>query len=401
MTVEHALPPAAIEPESDPAGAPYFERRTPRSELRFEENYWGNGLDPDGAPRDHFSERLRRLEDLASELRFIAALHPGRILDVGCGLGHLLSGVPEEWEKHGVEVSQTAAKHAAQYGSIRASDLRRASYPSDHFDVVVSYHVMEHMLDPVAELSEMTRVLRPGGHLVLGVPNFDSACARRFGPRYRMLHDPTHISLFSESSLRQMLMDEGLEVLRVDFPYFNTRHFNTENLLRLSDAHRVSPPFWGNIMTLYARKPTSQRLQLLRRASRAAHRIAAEQGSALEVLALALERAREACAPLSLAPAAASALCGLAGAACLPEGGTATSSLRLGLGSSDLQQLAMSPRHTQDAVALFAFVSEQECDERARELCQGTGGALIRVPRAEPSVLGPVARLVLETLSAH
>lgn len=402
MTREPALPAAAIAPASDLTGRPYFERRPPGAELRFEENYWGNGLDPDGNRRNHFLERQRRLEDLEAELRFINSLPPGRILDVGCGLGHLLSGVAEAWDRHGVEVSQTAAKHAAQYGAIRDSDLRTANYPSSYFDVVVSYHVMEHMLDPVAELSEMTRVLRPGGHLIVGVPNFDSACARRFGDHYRMLHDPTHISLFSESSLRQMLLDEGLQVLHADFPYFGTRHFTPENLIRLSDSDQVSPPFWGNIMTFYTRKPRSEPLMLLRRAGRAAHRIAAEQGEALERLAHALQRASRDQAPLIVAPAAQQVFGGLRRTACLSSARPSrrlASAIRLGLGATDLALLAQERTALGGRGSLFNFLLESQDDAAAGELCRQAEGEIIRVPRPEASLLGPVARLVVEMVS--
>ena len=66
-----------------------------------------------------------------------------------------------------------------------------------------------------------------------------------------MLHDPTHISLFSNDSMHRCLRDVGFRIDRVDYPYFETHWFNRSDLLRMLDAEGVSPPFYGNFMTFY------------------------------------------------------------------------------------------------------------------------------------------------------
>jgi SAM-dependent methyltransferase len=266
---------------------PYYVRRRPpqgdANERPFEESYWGTVTDPDGLTRDLLSERERRIEDVKEELAYIHSLPAGRILDVGCGLGYLLSAVDGGWEKHGLELSEFAAKRAAEHGKIHVGDLRSAAYPDEHFDVIVLYHVIEHMYQPVEELEEIFRVLKPNGSLIIGTPNFDSACARRFGEKYRLLHDATHITLFSRESLDRFLWDHGFFVDRVEFPYFETRYFTTENFERLKDTNAVSPPFYGNIMTFYCRKPVrSELLGGMAMASRLAHRVSVEQADQLE-----------------------------------------------------------------------------------------------------------------------
>ncbi len=133
-------------------------------------------------------------------------------------------------------------------------------------------------------------MLKPNGTLILGSPNFDSACARRYGEKYRMLHDATHITLFSRESLDRFLWDHGFFVDRVEFPYFETRYFTTENFERLKDTSAVSPPFYGNIMTFFCRKPVrSELLGGLAMASRLAHRVSVEQADQLEQAAALLQ----------------------------------------------------------------------------------------------------------------
>lgn len=262
---------------------PYFVRRPIPATKDFEVGYWGTVTDPDGVRRNLLEERDRHVEDVRDELAHINRLPAGRILDVGCGLGYLLSGVGDAWEKHGIELSRFAAEYASRHGRIHVGDLRSAAYPTDHFDVVTLYHVIEHMYDPVSELEEIFRVLRPGGTLIVGTPDFDSAMARRFGDKYRMLNDVTHVSLFSRESLDRCLWDHGFCVDRVEFPYFETRYFNREELERVFDTTRISPPFYGNIMTFYCHKPVrSPLLNSLALAGRLAHRVAVEQHEALE-----------------------------------------------------------------------------------------------------------------------
>jgi len=229
----------------------YFVCRELPDDASYEEAYWGVVTDPDGNVRDRRLERERYLDDMAVELAFINALPAGRMLDVGCGLGFLLSGVAAEWERHGVEVSAFAAEHASHYGNIFHGGLEDAGYPDEHFDLVVIYHVIEHVRNPQALLKEIRRILKPDGWLILGTPDFDSGAARRFGNNYRMLHDITHISLFSNDSMHRFLRDHGLRIERVEYPYFDTRYFNQDSLLALFDTSKVSPPFYGNFMTFY------------------------------------------------------------------------------------------------------------------------------------------------------
>jgi SAM-dependent methyltransferase len=223
----------------------------PAREVSYEEGYWGVIVDPDGKRRDRAAERDQHLSDLATELSYISELPGGRVLDIGCGLGFLLSALDQRWERYGIEVSAYAAERARSYGEIFTGPLLDCPFVEGSFDLVVMYHVIEHMDAPEANMIKLRKLLKPGGKLILGTPDFDSGCARRFGLNYRLLHDPTHVSLFSADSMHRFLRDHRFKIERVDFPYFGTRHFNSESLRRLFETDRISPPFYGNFMTFY------------------------------------------------------------------------------------------------------------------------------------------------------
>jgi SAM-dependent methyltransferase len=221
----------------------------------YEDDYWGKVVDPDGLERDRTTERDAHLANLGSEIDFIASLPVGRVLDVGCGLGWLLSALDGGWSRHGVEVSTFAARHAGDHAEMFVGSLLDYRSPPGSFDVIIMHHVIEHMVDPEANIRKIKDLLRPGGWLILGTPDFDSGCARRFGANYRLLHDPTHVSLFSSDSMHRMLRDFGFDIRQVDYPFFETVYFTADNLLRLLDSDAVSPPFYGNFMTFYCQKP--------------------------------------------------------------------------------------------------------------------------------------------------
>lgn len=246
----------AIQTDFDRLGkGAYYVRRANRESASYEEEYWGkNVIDPDGHARDLTNEREHKREWTQAEVAFINSLTPGRVLDVGCGTGEALSFIDSKWEKHGVELSQIASAEAAKYGQIYLGELKDAAYDDSFFDVVLAFHVIEHLENPLELLTQVRRVLKKGGWLILGTPDFDCAMARRFGDNFRLLHDTTHVSLFSDASLTRLLTDFGFGIEHTSYEYFETKYFNLQELTRLFDVTKVSPPFYGNILTKYCRR---------------------------------------------------------------------------------------------------------------------------------------------------
>ena len=232
----------------------YYKERNKDLTADYEEEYWGETIDPDGNVRNKIAERENFIDDAKTVVEYINSLKPGNILDVGCGFGYLLSAVDDKWQKNGVELSNYAAKVAAQYADIYTGDILEAGYKPDSFDIIVLYHVIEHLAEPLKMVNKINELLKVGGKFIVSTPDFESITAERYGENFRLLHDKTHISLFSTQSLINLLVDSGFEVERVEHPYFESRHFNEENLLRLLDTDSMSPPFYGNVVNVYAYK---------------------------------------------------------------------------------------------------------------------------------------------------
>ena len=99
---------------------------------------------------------------------------PGRLLEIGCGLGAFLSRARERgWRAQGIELSPWAAAQArlASQTPVVIAQAEALPFPSGAFDAVVSHHVFEHLADPIQGLRECHRICRSGGRLLLILPN--------------------------------------------------------------------------------------------------------------------------------------------------------------------------------------------------------------------------------------
>ena len=157
---------------------------------------------------------------LLGGFRFGFSLPPqngGRILDVGCGDGFFLRSVKNiGWEVHGIEMSEEAVHRAKSMGveQVTRGTFDDNSYLDHYFDVIRFWSVLEHIHDPVATLAKVNRLLKPGGLLVIQVPNYRSAAARWTGPLWSAWDVPRHLYHFSYKSLNSLLEKSGFEATR-------------------------------------------------------------------------------------------------------------------------------------------------------------------------------------------
>lgn len=103
---------------------------------------------------------------------------PVRVLDVGCGAGARPNGKPlrEQLpflvsEMVGVDTSRVALERNDQVDRVIVADIATIALPSDTYDLVVCWDVLEHLPDPVRALDNMLGPLRSGGVMLLAIPN--------------------------------------------------------------------------------------------------------------------------------------------------------------------------------------------------------------------------------------
>lgn len=138
----------------------------------------------------------------------------GRLLDVGCAAGFFLVEAKCYFEPQGVEISEYSSRVARErFGlDVFTGRLQDANFAPNSFDVITMWDVIEHLPDPRAVLIEASRILKPGGSLVLTTGDVGSAYARRAGPRWHLLEPPWHLYFFSRATMRAMGEAAGLRL---------------------------------------------------------------------------------------------------------------------------------------------------------------------------------------------
>jgi SAM-dependent methyltransferase len=145
----------------------------------------------------------------------------GALLDIGCGYGSFLELARQRgWDVYGLEPCAHARAFARSKSlNVDSEDLFARAYKSEMFDVVTLFYVLEHLPDPLKHLKEISRILKPGGLLLVRVP--DTTPLVKFlailGIPNRLYDVPSHLSDFSACTIALALEKTGFNEIRT-FP---------------------------------------------------------------------------------------------------------------------------------------------------------------------------------------
>ena len=199
-------------------GADYFETRH-RYFFERPDAASGNGCKDENLAE--FEDGLRLVGEQVPQ--------PGRLLDIGCGVGVFLElARARGWQVTGVDISDYAVQHAREQRGLdaRCGVLRDMQFNDGSFDVITMWDVIEHLPDPLAELREVRRVLRQDGCLLINTPNEASLLKLlawlgyrlslgRFEYPIRKLYHQYHLLYFTPLTLRRLFERAGLDVLKL------------------------------------------------------------------------------------------------------------------------------------------------------------------------------------------
>lgn len=176
--------------------------------------------------------------------QYLPARARGRLLDVGCGHGAMLTQMRElGWQAEGIEFDDAAAAVARERGfRVALGTVFTADVPAGAFDAVTMSHVIEHVHDPIATLQRCRALLAPGGTLVAITPNAESWGHRTFGVAWRGLEPPRHLHVFSQRALAQAARAAGFTTVSVQVTIRNARGiFDLSHAIRAAIQRNDGP----------------------------------------------------------------------------------------------------------------------------------------------------------------
>ncbi len=172
-------------------------------------------------------QQERRIKLWKRRFKIVKKLLPSvRLLDVGCGEGLFLYTAKQNgYDVYGIEVSEFAVKYAKEkFGlNINNTALENSDFPDNSFDIITFWHTVEHLSSPEITLKKAEQLLKPGGYLIIAVPNVDDVIGQEFyrfvNRQYFQIYTPDskepHLYHFSVDTLKLLLQKCNFKIIKI------------------------------------------------------------------------------------------------------------------------------------------------------------------------------------------
>lgn len=165
----------------------------------------------------------------------------GKVLDIGAGTGAFLAEMAAGgWEVLGLEPDPGARKLAGEKYNLQFAEPGHLfKLESASVDIITLWHVLEHVHQLHEYTEQFKRLLRPGGYLLLALPNYESTDAAYYGAAWAAWDVPRHLYHFSPKSVRQLLGMHGFTLEELKPMWFDPFYISmlSEQYLHGSQHH--------------------------------------------------------------------------------------------------------------------------------------------------------------------
>jgi len=165
-----------------------------------------------------YTKLRKHLYFVADELmRPILKTIPGKLLDVGCGMGFMMKRFQElGWESYGVDVSSYATEYARNELGINAytGTVDTLDFANDSFDIVTIILAIEHMPDPKSTLAALNKLMKPSATIIIATHDIGGLWPRITGSKWQHLFVPEHLFFFSRNTLTSLLNETGFDTFK-------------------------------------------------------------------------------------------------------------------------------------------------------------------------------------------
>ena len=149
-------------------------------------------------------------------LSLIKPSRHARILDVGCGSGHRLYELKNAGFHHlsGIDPFIRSDIHYPNGLTVKKQTLEEVA---GEWDVIMFHHSFEHLIDPLAALKLVSKLLGSGGTCLIRVPTTSSWAWETYRENWAQIDAPRHIIIPSEQGLALLASDAGFKVAQIEF----------------------------------------------------------------------------------------------------------------------------------------------------------------------------------------
>lgn len=168
--------------------------------------------------------RSRTLTQKRKLLQKLTGKKNGSLLDVGAGTGAFANTMQlAGWTVTGLEPDDTARRNAlTKYGlSLQPADTLFQLQVAE-FDAITLWHVLEHVHDLHAYLQQFYIVMKPGGRLIIAVPNYTSHDAKKYREYWAAYDVPRHLYHFSPKAMEQLGKYKGFILETVEPMWYDS-----------------------------------------------------------------------------------------------------------------------------------------------------------------------------------
>lgn len=197
---------------------------------------------------------------LQNKVSLISSLHEGEgaLLDVGAGTGEFLKAAQKKgWKVTGVEPNKKAQQIAFRKEVPVFTSLEEIT---QQFDVITLWHVLEHLPHLEKDLAFLENSLKPGGFLIIAVPNYKSYDAEYYKKYWAAFDVPRHLWHFSRTSLPK-IVSSNLQLQKTKPMWFDSFYVSLLSEKYKSGAsfsiEALFVGFWSNIKAMRSKEYSS------------------------------------------------------------------------------------------------------------------------------------------------